>query len=392
MSVFAFMVRKIKLLLMNDSRYQQAKRVTLIGAFGNVVLSILKIFFGIFGHSQALFADGIHSVSDVLTDILVLFAARAGNQAPDHKHPYGHGRVETVFTVVLSIILLLVSAGLIYDAIVESFLFPTIVKPGIWTLVVAFVSMIVNEGMFHFTFRIGQRINSNLLNANAWHHRSDAFSSLIVLVGIIGTMFGVHYFDGIAAILVALMILKMGITMGWASLQEMMDASVEASLLEQFNAVIQAVPGVKSVHQLRTRLLGGAIFVDVHVQVDPRISVSEGHYIGEQVQKNLGLKFSRVADVTVHVDSEDDERVMLSILLPDRQAIHEALKACWCDLPGCRDIQQMSLHYLNGKIEVELLLPVELLKTVDQGEKLQSQYQQQAQKINYIDKVTIYFS
>lgn len=367
-------------------RYQQARKVTLIGGLCNVVLGVLKIVFGIVGHSQALFADGINSSSDVFVDLLILFVSRTGSQAPDSGHPYGHGRVETVFTVVLSVILIVVAAGLIYDAIDKSFLTLQFLEPNVWTLLIAVLSIVLNELMFHYNLRIGRRINSNILKANAWHRRSDMFSSLVVLLGIGGSLLGIRYLDGIAAIIVALIIFKMGIQMAWASIQELMDASVGAEQTEQFRATIRQVPGVKSVHQLRTRLLGGLIFIDVHVQVDSRISVSEGHFIAEQVQKTLLSRFPSVSDVMAHIDSEDDELVMISVLAPDRSKLWCDLEKCCCDLPGFVDIKRIHLHYLDGKVEVEIYLPLSF-----SDRALEAQYQQRAKQISNISKVNLYY-
>lgn len=373
-------------------RYRQAKRVTLIGAACNFLLSAVKIVVGFFGNSQALLADGIHSFSDLLTDAFVLFASRAGSQAPDAKHPYGHGRVETLSTVVVSIILIIVAISIVIDAIYDSFLHPTFIKPDVWTLVIALLSILSNEVLFRYTLSVGKRIRSNILNANAWHHRTDSFSSLIVVIGISGSMLGIHYFDGIAAIIVALLIFKMGIKMAWTSILELTDASVEDKLVQEFEREVKHMSGIKSVHQLRTRLLGGAIFVDMHVQVDPKISVSEGHYLGEQAQKLLISKFSEVTDVTVHVDSEDDALVMQSILLPGRKAIEKNLKSVWQHCQGIDQIQKINLHYLGGEIEVDVYLPISVLDKIESSQKLQEQYQQAASTVSNIKQVNCYFS
>ncbi len=373
-------------------RYRQAKRATLIGGVCNFFLSLFKIIVGLVGHSQALFADGLHSLSDLLTDALVLFASRAGSQAPDAKHPYGHGRIETLSTVIVSIMLIVVAVGIIIDAIYNSFLHPSFVKPDFWTLVIALLSILVNEILFRYTLNVGKRIRSNILNANAWHHRTDSFSSLIVLVGIAGSMLGIHYFDGVAAIIVALFILKMGIKMSWNSIQELTDASVDGQLVQQFQKAVKNMSGIKSVHQLRTRLIGGAIFIDMHVQVDSRISVSEGHYLGEQAQKLLISQFPEVADVTVHVDSEDDALVMQSILLPERDVIETELRNAWKNCRGANQIRTINLHYLAGKIEADVYLPVSVLENLGDGKKLQAKYQQCTTKVRHVKQINLFFS
>lgn len=373
-------------------RYQQARRVTFIGIIINLLLSIIKILFGIFGYSQALIVDGIHSLSDLLTDILVLLAAKASNQQPDIKHPYGHGRIETFFTIILACFLIVVGLGIAYDVIYHLLIHARILHPSIATLFVAIISILANEWLFRVTLKIGQTINSNMLIANAWHHRSDALSSLIVLVGIAGAIMGLHYLDAVAAIVVALLIGKMGIKMIWSSVRELIDTAVEENFLKEITAEIAKIPGIESVHQLRTRSLGGFIFVDVHVLVDPMISVSEGHFIGEQVPKRLREKFSKIFDVTVHVDIAEDENFIFNLNLPDRAQMQTELNSCWHNLPGFARIQKIILHYIDDKIAVDLYLPLDICKSVAAAKDIVLQYQKTAQTIQDIGKVTVYFT
>jgi len=339
-----------------NSRYQLAKKVTLIGAGVNFVLAIGKIIMGFWGHSQGLIADGIHSVSDLLTDGLVLFASRYGSQGADHDHPYGHRRIETAATVFLAIILIATGVCIIADAIYE-FVSPN--KPTVhgFTLWGAFISILVNEILFRYTLRASVTIRSELLRANAWHHRSDAASSLVVLIGIIGGLWGYHYLDGIAAIIVGFMLVKMAWDLGWNSLRELVDTGVDKQTLASIESAIEKVPGVKAMHLLRNRSMGGHVFVDVHVQVEPLLSVSEGHYIATQVHQELLKSIDNIEDVTVHVDPEHDEQSKAIIHLPCREQILKLLdeKLFACD--AYRQHREIRLHYLRGKLTIELVLP-----------------------------------
>jgi len=251
-----------------DKRYRKVRKVTLVGAVIDLLLGVVKIVVGTASGSQALVADGVHSLSDLATDFLVLFAAKHSHRAADAEHPYGHGRIETVATVVLG-------AALI------------IVAPGALALLVALVSVLSKEAIYQYTARAGRRLRSNMLLANAWHSRSDAISSIVVALGIGGAMLGYPYLDAIAAVAVALMIAKIGWDLLWKSLQELIDTSLEDEQVEAIRKFIIGVHGVQALHMLRTRRSGADALIDVHILVDPVLSVSEGHQIGEQVRAGL---------------------------------------------------------------------------------------------------------
>jgi cation diffusion facilitator family transporter len=339
-------------------RYQESRRITILGAGKNILLALLKIIFGITGHSHALFADGIHSLSDLLIDTLVLIASRFGSKAADHDHPYGHGRIETAATVLLAFILLLAGAAIIYNAAAEIFGIREAVKPSFYVLIIALFSMLINEVIFFYTKRIGEKIKSKLLIANAWHHRSDSASSLVVLIGVAAAWLGFGKFDALAAIVVGLMVIHMAWQFGLASMRELVDTGLDDDLVNEIKTIINDVPGVRALHQLRSRFVGGAIFLDVHIQVSPFISVSEGHYIGQQVHYKIIREVPDVVDVTVHVDPEDDEVVAPSRHLASREVLIDLLQQRWADLPVLAYLDNMSLHYLSGKLQIELRLPI----------------------------------
>ncbi|MBN1684772.1 MAG: cation transporter [Gammaproteobacteria bacterium] len=370
------------------TRYQQMKYVTIIGGIVDLLLGLLKIAFGIFGHSQALFADGVHSLSDLATDAMVIVASKSSTQLPDEAHPYGHGRIETIFAAILAIILFAVGIGILFDAIHE-ILHQHFLKPSMSVLFVAAVSILLNEFLFRYTLRTAELLNSNLLRANAWHKRSDALASIVVLIGISGEMMGFHYFDAAAAIVVALMIIKMSFTMIWSNVRELIETGVDKKTLQALRKVIENTLGVQACHQLRTRLIGGQILIDVHVQLDPYLSLSEAHFIADHVEKNLMQYSHRIADVVVHMDPEDDDKLISVLNLPNRKTLEKTLKKRWAKLPGYQDIQKMNLHYLKGKIEIEIILPLKYAREPPQ--KIIQPYQEAVKNIPNIRSVKVYF-
>lgn len=334
-------------------RFQQAKKITLIGALINALLGVIKIVGGWVFHSHALIADGVHSFSDLLTDVMVVFASKFGSQDADVSHPYGHQRIETAATLLLSSLLILVGAGLGWDTF-DEILRSEHEEPQWLALPIAAISIVANEALFHYTQRVGKRIQSDLIIANAWHHRSDAAASLVVVLGIVGSLCGYSYLDAIAAIIVSLLIIKMGITYGWNSVKELVDTAVGPEDLQTIETIVTQVKGVRKIHQLRSRSMGSDVFVDLHILVDPFISVSEGHFIAQHVHRCLLKKMKQIKDVTVHVDPEDDETSCPSFHLMDRETVFKGLVKQWQqDYPA---IHAFTLHYLNGELRMDLVL------------------------------------
>lgn len=375
-----------------DERYQATRRVTIVGAVVNLVLSIGKVAIGIVGGSPALVADGIHSLSDLLTDIMVVWAAKHGSKDADEDHPYGHGRIETVSTVILGLVLLLVAAGIIYDAASRLFHPERLTHPGVLALVMAAISVLSKEVLYLYTLRVAKRIRSNLLKANAWHHRSDAISSIVVIVGIGGTMAGLPYLDAIAAAAVGLMIARIAWDLGWHAVHELVDTALEAERVEAIRRVIQSVDGVNELHTLRTRRMGADALVDVHIQVDPLLSVSEGHHISERVRQTVISEIDEVQDVLVHIDPEDDEQIALSAHLPSRQVLLARLRELWQDSAAAGQIRRVTLHYLDGKLRVEVYLPLELASDEAERQRLTAALRQPVQALAEIESLTVHYS
>ena len=373
-----------------DMRYREVRKVTLVGSVVDLLLGVVKILIGNTAHSQALIADGVHSLSDLATDFLVLFAAKHSHRAADAEHPYGHGRIETVATVVLGVALTAVAIGISWDA-VRRLLDPVLLlHPGWLALAVAFVSIVAKEIIYQYTARVGRRLRSNMLLANAWHSRSDAISSIVVVIGVGGAMAGLPYLDAIAAVAVALMIAMIGWKLLWKSLKELIDTSLDTDQVDAIRKEILDVSGVRALHLLRTRHSGSDALVDVHIQVDPALSVSEGHQIGEYVRIKLIDRIDEVTDVTVHIDPEDDELASPCTNLPLRDEILRRLDAQWQGLNEVPAIDKVLLHYLDGKVHVDVIIPLDAVGP-ETARKVSTRLIEAAQGAEDIGEVRVYY-
>ena len=341
-------------------RYAIVRRVTVVGAVVDGVLAVAKIAGGILGHSQALVVDGVHSASDLVTDAMVLLAARHAHADADEEHPYGHGRIETVATAVLGVVLIAIGIGVVVES-VNRLLDPDAISvPEPWVLAIAAASVASKEALFHYTMRAARRLHSSLLRANAWHTRSDAVSSLVVIAGVGGALLGLPYLDALAAVIVAWLIARIGFDLAREAVLELIDTGLDPEQVDEIRRVILDVDGVEALHQLRTRQMGGRALVDVHVILrDPRISVSEGHQISERVRGRLIRQLSEVDDVTVHIDPEDDDIAPPSMHLPRRSEVLERLERAWRDIPVAAEARHLTLHYLDGRLSVDVEIPVE---------------------------------
>ena len=344
-----------------NERYREIRFVTLVGSVIDLALGVVKLMVGYAAHSQSLIADGVHSLSDLATDVFVVWAAKHAHRGPDDDHPYGHARIETAATVGLGIALILVAAGIAGDAVHRMFNPEELLVPGPLALWAAFASVVLKEAIYHYTMRSARRLRSSMLRANAWHSRSDAISSIVVIVGVGGSMLGLPYVDAVAAVVVAWMIARIGWGQAWHSVRELIDTGLSEQDVTDIRDTIMSVDGVADLHLLRTRRMGGKALVDVHILLtDPRLSVSEGHQISEAVRGRLMRRIEDVEDVTVHIDPEDDEHAAPSRHLPGRGKVMADLQRRWEGIPQSTGIRRVTLHYVDGRIEVEVLLPLEL--------------------------------
>jgi cation diffusion facilitator family transporter len=373
-----------------NERYRATRRVTIIGGVLDLVLGILKLVVGYIASSQALIADGVHSMSDLATDFMVIWAAREASRAPDANHPYGHQRIETLATIVLGLALTAVAIGITWDA-AQTALGGDAPTPGVAALLVAGFSVISKEAIYRYTMHVANALDSELLRSNAWHSRSDALSSIVVIVGVAGTIMGYTYFDALAAIVVALMIIWVGGRMTWRGVQDLIDTGVHPSEVKQIQQAVKNVDGVRDAHDLRTRRMGNEVYLDGHVLVDPKLSVSEGHRIGEAVRHRLRNEFSNITDITIHIDAEDDAAYQKSAHLPLRGDADALLREHWARIPEAGLITRRIYHYLDGKLHVEIHLPLEAFSGIEQAGDAAARLRQAVAGDPRIEQVDVLF-
>lgn len=343
---------------MSDNRYQITKKVTLVGMFVNALLAISKTLIGIIGRSPALFADGIHSFSDLLSDAMVLFAAKYANKGEDKNHPYGHERLETLATLVLSAMLIAIGFMIVYHS-VGSLIAGDYETPDMFTVYAAIFSIFGNEFIYQYTMRAANKIDSDMLRANAWHSRSDMWSSVVVLVGLIGAFMGYAWMDAIAALVVCYMIVKMGIKWGYSAVSELIDEGVDDETRKNIKSIIANTEGVDDFHFLRTRKMAGKIVLDVHILVNKYSTASEGHYIAEIVKSNIYHNVDNIKDITVHVDvtNHEDGVIKLGNFEPSRREILQLLKDFFTqhklDEKNILD-KRIDIYYFDNEIMVDL--------------------------------------
>ncbi len=364
-------------------------KASYVGAAINVSQTLLKIGFGMLWQSSALIADGIHSLSDLLSDFLVIVAVRMGSREADHEHPYGHRRFETIATIILGLSLIIIGGGIAWSVMKRMEQPEHLSTPDVMSLGIVAISILVNEWLYHYTKRIAKTTRSKLLLANAWHQRSDAISSVVVLFGIGAVLLGYPLADAIAAIVVALMVVKIGLSQLIASIKELVDTSLPPHLLAEIRAAILAIEGVEGIHLLRSRQMGEDALLDAHVIVDPRITVSEGHNISEAVRDELVSRFDDVMDVLVHIDAENDEGKFEKTTPLYRRDVKVLLDNYFAAVKS--DIIDFKIHYLDGQIEVEVILPFFMSEQAEQLTQLKAQCEQMKLDVEKIAKVLIFF-
>jgi cation diffusion facilitator family transporter len=282
-------------------RAAAASRSTWVSVVVNIGLSVTQIAIGVLAKSQGLIADGIHSLSDLVGDFVVLFASHHGRKDADADHPYGHQRFETAASLALGVLLLAVGVGMLWAAFRKLEAPETVQQVHVVALWVAGAALVAKELLFRYMLAVAKRVKSSLLVANAWHARSDAASSLVVSIGIIGNLAGYPILDPIAALIVGFMVAKMGWGFGWDALHDLMDRSVDEQEVEAIRRTLIDTPGVSGVHDVRTRKMGDLIVVDAHLEVDASISVEAGHDIAVSARQRV-LQRHRVLNLMTHVD------------------------------------------------------------------------------------------
>jgi cation diffusion facilitator family transporter len=285
---------------------RQIKSITYLGMVINVVLSIIKVIIGLLAASLALVADGIHSFSDVATDAAVLLGLHLGSREPDQSHPYGHGRAETFSAGLIALILIVVGGAMIYYATLaiardES------TTPHLVVLLIAVISIAAKEWLYRVTQKAAIASHSSALYANAWHHRSDALSSVAVVIGFISLELGFSHGDQVAAIAVGLMIVWVGVKVIGNALHELTEAAVDPDTIEHIKKIINSDSAIRQWHKLRTRTVGREVFLDLHILVDPDLKITAAHEISERLEKTLDEQITRPINITVHIEPDTPE-------------------------------------------------------------------------------------
>ncbi len=284
------------------------RSVTIVGALVNIFLIISKGLAGVFGNSQALIADAIHSISDLFTDVVVLLGLRYGRRAPDAEHHFGHARIETMASAIVGMALIGTAIYIGKDAAYNIYRHTEYHPKGV-AVVAAAIAVALKEALYHFTVHAGRRIKSQLLVANAWHHRSDAFSSVAVLLGVTVAYFKPTWniLDSYAALLVSFFIIKIGYEIIIKTLNEFTDVAPKGEILDKIKKCAMSVDGVIDVHDLRARISGGVFQMEIHISVDGRLTVLEGHRIAKAAEKRIAEQVEDIGSVIVHVDPVDME-------------------------------------------------------------------------------------
>jgi cation diffusion facilitator family transporter len=282
---------------------KQIKSVTNLGIAVNTVLFALKLLVGLLTGSIALIADGVHSLSDMATDLAVLIGVHFGSKEPDQQHPYGHGRAETFSAGFIALFLVLVGSAMVYYAAIE-IAGGKVASAHPAVLVVAVFSIVAKELLYRATRKIAVRSHSSALYANAWHHRSDALSSVAVLIGFISLKFGFNYGDRIAAIAVGLMIILVAVRIAGDCLSELTESSVDQDTIERIKRIIDTNNRIHQWHKLRTRTVGREVFLDLHILVDPDLNVSAAHEIAEGLENTFHEQIARPVNITIHIEPD----------------------------------------------------------------------------------------
>lgn len=283
-------------------------RVTIVGSIINFILLLFKFFAGIMGHSAAMLADAVHSLSDFVTDIIVIVFVRISSKPEDEGHDYGHGKYETLATAIIGIALLFVGFGIFWNGSSSIYHFlhgGSLQKPGMLALIAALVSIVFKEALYHYTVFEGKKLNSQAVIANAWHHRSDALSSIGTAIGIGGAiLLGNHWrvLDPIAAVVVSIFIMKVAIKLLIPCVDELLEKSLPADVEDEIQKIILSFPGVSSPHHLRTRRIGNYYAIEVHVRMNGNITLEEAHHTATAIENKLKEEFGKGTHVGIHVE------------------------------------------------------------------------------------------
>lgn len=285
---------------MKDTRLDIGLRVSKNTIIGNIILTVIKVFVGFFANSTAMIADGIHSLSDVITTIGVIIGLKMSHKEADKEHPYGHERIESLTALFLSIMLFIVAVGIGYSGL-KNIITENYTAPGFLAIIAAILSIVTKEAMYWYTIKYAKLIDSDSLKADAWHHRSDAFSSVGALIGIIGARIGYPFLDPFVALIIAVIIIKVAYDICKQSISQLVDQSACDEIVTEIESKILSVSGVYKINDLKTRQYSNKLYVDVDISVDANLSVEKGHDIASTVY-TLVKENSSIKHCMVHVE------------------------------------------------------------------------------------------
>lgn len=282
---------------------KRIRNITLLGLVGNIILSVLKLIIGWMSNSQAVIADALHSFSDTSSDLVILFGVKYWTAPPDEDHPYGHQKIESFIAIIIGVILIFVAAGIGYQGVTSLMEFQ---QSNLTWIAIAgpLVSVVLKEVLFKMTYRVGVETNSPSVKANAWHHRTDALSSIPVLVAVVATLIDprLWFLDQIGAIIVSAFIIKIGLEILFTNANDLLDTGISEERLAELKKTILGIRHVKGVHKMRTRKLANYIYIDLHLEVDGSMSVTKGHDVSEKVKDVLLKTHPKIIDVMVHLE------------------------------------------------------------------------------------------
>ncbi len=363
-------------------------RAIVVGAVANLLLSIFKFAGGILGNSVALIADAIHSLSDLVTDIIVLFTHRIGQMPQDEDHPYGHGRAETIGAAIIGLFIIGTGLGVIYETW-QGLTEASGKTPGLLAATAAILSILINEGLFRYTLRVGEVTQSPSLVANAWHHRTDAISSIAALIGIIGAGQGFPFMDPLAGIVVGGMIVKFGIDITREGVRDLMDTALSEEHTKKIHSILKDIPEVLHFHDLRTRVIGGEFLIDLHILVDPEMTVTEGHRVAEIARRNLIKAFDNIQDVLVHVDGEPDADIE-TIYPVTRKELIEIARPLISELDGNILQPEIRVHHIKGKNIVDVFIKVDSNQSMEESRGLVANIKTKLETASQIDQARVF--
>ena len=372
-----------------ELRTQTIKKVTVVGIFVNILLALAQIISGLLAHSQALFADGLHTLADLISDFVVILTASHSARAADEQHPYGHARIETLTSIFLGFALIAVALGMGYRGI-QTMADPSPVEVEAYAIFFAFLAIFSKEFLYRYTIHAARKIRSTLLESNALHHRSDVFSSIVVILGVAAQVSGLDNMDALAAIIISIMISLMGLHLVKKAFAELIDTSLDQQLIEQIRQHILNIDGVFAVHRLRSRSMGGLGYIDIEIRVNPRLSVSEAHFISLHIEQTIKKKFNEIFDVTVHIDPLADTDHSNLLDLPNRAELLFSLYSAWESIEGSEKISNIHLHYLTDEIEIDIILP--LKDRLSGNNELARRLRERIHDTSHIGKINIYYA